>query len=841
LITGSDNNTEPDGDTGVDDATHTLEVRAAALSHFIVKGVGGTPDEDGYTEHYYGDPQSVTVEAIDIFGNIKTNYTGTITFNLTDDLAVAGTNYPVDYTFNVDDNGSHTFTDEILFTRPSFEHPDYDDVDEWWVTVIDQAQPWRFGAQEKIRVLARPINVIADNQTKNYYGDTHDLGSTAFTVTSGIGEDAAIFAGGESITSVTLASTGTAATALAGDHDIVPSSATGINEFNPDYYNINYVNGTLNVVQRPITIVVDAGQNKVYSHSDPTFTYQITSSAPFDALVNGDVFDGLLTRETGEDVADDYTISKGGLTIINGVDNKENNYNITFVEADFEITPWQLVLSSFNASDKTYDASTDASLTFDDNRPHAGDDITFSTIANFVNRHVNWNGTAQPKDVNFTITIDGGAQAGNYVFSTVAPNSSDENTLWSGITTATINQRPINVTAQAVSRVYDGTIASDILPVAQDDQLVGDDEITVVGIQTYDDANVGEDKTLAPSGTVISDGNSGNNYTINYVAQDLGVITKREITVDITGNPTKVYDATNVATLIADDYSINNLVTGESITINQTTGTYNSADVGEHPDRTVSVTLAESNYDPEAGTLLSNYNLPVSAIGGGTITKFPLTLDAFVAADKTYDGTTPTTITFTNNVFGGDDVTFDYTADFSDRNVNWDADAAQTKTVTYSVTFSGDDAGNYMFATGGANTGDDTSWEGTTTATINQRPIDVTAQAVSRVYDGTINSYNVDGPVYPEVQTSQLVGSDAVSVAGIQTYDNKNVGTAKTLTPSGTVINDGIDGNNYAITYVPQDLGEITQLAITGNFTAEDKVYDGKVMVWSLWTVFFQI
>ena len=42
-----------------------------------------------------------------------------------------------------------------------------------------------------------------------------------------------------------------------------------------------------------------------------------------------------------------------------------------------------------------------------------------------------------------------------------------------------------------------------------------------------------------------------------------------------------------------------------------------------------------------------------------------------------------------------------------------------------------------------------------------------------------------------------------------ETYDTKNVGTGKTLTPSGSV-NDGNSGNNYTITFVTNTTGVIT-------------------------------
>ncbi|MFH1128474.1 MAG: YDG domain-containing protein [Candidatus Omnitrophota bacterium] len=58
----------------------------------------------------------------------------------------------------------------------------------------------------------------------------------------------------------------------------------------------------------------------------------------------------------------------------------------------------------------------------------------------------------------------------------------------------------------------------------------------------------------------------------------------------------------------------------------------------------------------------------------------------------------------------------------------------------------------------------------------------------------------------------------------IQTFDDKNSGVGKTLTPAGTVD----DGNNYDVTFVKDTIGEITgkPLSVAG-ITAANKVYDG--------------
>src|SRR5207248_913061 len=59
-----------------------------------------------------------------------------------------------------------------------------------------------------------------------------------------------------------------------------------------------------------------------------------------------------------------------------------------------------------------------------------------------------------------------------------------------------------------------------------------------------------------------------------------------------------------------------------------------------------------------------------------------------------------------------------------------------------------------------------------------------------------------------------------------ETYNNKNVGTGKTLTPSGTVT-DGNNGANYAYSFVNDTTGVINALAITVTAAANSKTYDG--------------
>ena len=78
---------------------------------------------------------------------------------------------------------------------------------------------------------------------------------------------------------------------------------------------------------------------------------------------------------------------------------------------------------------------------------------------------------------------------------------------------------------------------------------------------------------------------------------------------------------------------------------------------------------------------------------------------------------------------------------------------------------------------------------------ITAEALTVTAATNTKAYDGTTSAAAI-----PTITSGSLQGSDTANFT--ETYDTKNVGTGKTLTPSGTV-NDGNGGNNYTYTFVP--------------------------------------
>ena len=185
-------------------------------------------------------------------------------------------------------------------------------------------------------------------------------------------------------------------------------------------------------------------------------------------------------------------------------------------------------------------------------------------------------------------------------------------------------------------------------------------------------------------------------------------------------------------------------------------------------------------------------------------TTIPLTVTGAAAANKVYDKTNAATISGTlSGVVSGDAVTLIGTGTFAQVNIGAGI------VVTSTSTLSGTNAGSYTLT---QPTG--------LTANITARALTVTGAANSKTYDGTTSSATV-----PTITSGALQGSDVAAFT--ETYDTKNVGTSKVMTPSG-VVTDGNSGNNYTYTFVISSNGTITALSestadfrsrITGNFS----------------------
>ncbi|MGL2966866.1 beta strand repeat-containing protein [Flavobacterium sp. XGLA_31] len=426
--------------------------------------------------------------------------------------------------------------------------------------------------------------------------------------------------------------------------------------------------------------------------------------------------------------------------------------------SSFVVNAKALTVSSPAVTSKTYDATTAATITGTLSGILSGDTVTFNGTGTFNDKNV---GTG--KAVTSTSTL-GGTDAANYTL-----------TQPTGLT-GTITARALTITGAANSKTYDATTSSATNPTVTSGTIQSGD--TAAFTQTYDTKNVGTGKTMTPSG-IVTDGNSGNNYSYTFVTSTNGTITARALTITGAAN-SKTYDATTSS-------ATNPTVTSGTIQSGDTaafTQTYDNKNVGTGKTMTPTGIVTDGNSG-------NNYSYTFVNSTNGTITARALTITG-AANSKTYDATTgsATNPTVTSGTIqSGDTAAFTQTYDTKN------AGTGKTMTPTGIVT-DGNSGNNYSY-----------TFVTSTNGTITARALTITGAANSKTYDGTTSS-----ATNPTVTSGTIQSGD--TAAFTQTYDTKNVGTGKTMTPSG-IVTDGNSGNNYSYTFVSSTNGIITEAALT--------------------------
>ncbi len=519
-----------------------------------------------------------------------------------------------------------------------------------------------------------------------------------------------------------------------------------------------------NITQRPLTVSA-TGVNKIY---DGTTTATVDLA---DDRVASDVFSDSYASAmfNNKNVGTGKAVSVTGISI-SGAD--AGNYTVssttTSTMADITARPLTITATGIN---KIYDGTTAATVTLADNRI-AGDMFTGSyTSASFADKNVGIGKTVNVSGISIS-----GADAGNYSFNTTASATAD------------MTARPLTVSAMGVNKVYDGTTAATVIP--SDDRVSGDSLTDNYASASFADKNVANNKPVSVSGISISGADSGNYALSNTTANASANITPRTLTVTATG-VNKLYDGTATATVTLSD----DRVAGDSLADSYTSASFADKSVGNA--KIVSVSGISIS-----GTDANNYMLGnVIANTIANITPRPLTVTAH-GVDKQYDGTTMATVTLSDDRVAGDVFTDSYTsASFVDKN------AGSGKSVNASgISISGTDAGNYSFNS-----------TASTTASISQRLITVTAVTDTKVYDGNTTSAGV-----PTVSAPGIASGDTANFT--QTFDSRNAG-ARTLLAAGSV-NDGNGGNNYAVTFMNVN-GTISPRPIAIAADPKTKVYGG--------------
>ena|GEM_PF-555912 len=444
-----------------------------------------------------------------------------------------------------------------------------------------------------------------------------------------------------------------------------------------------------------------------------------------------------------------------------------------------------------------------------------------------------------------------------------------------------ITQKTLTATVTANNKIYDGNDTAVVTGADVSAGLVYGDAVTadITGATAiFSDANAENGKTVTATGIVLV-GEKSSNYSFDGTGTGTANIAPLEITVTPTAAQNKVYGETDPTfaytfdpALISPDiftgalgrvanenvgayaYTLGDLSAGSNYHLNLAEGTFTitpkpltvtAAGINREYNGAINATVTLSSSDEVSGDGLiyaytgasfltknaengKQVNVSGISIGGpkagnynllntetqtiANITQKPITATLNLN-NKTYDGDTGAIYSSGQHVVlhglvDGDVVTAsDGDKAFLDKNVGVDKPVNAT-----GIILGGADAENYQF-----------DGTGTGVSTISARAITVTAVTDTKVYDGTVNSSGT-----PTISVHTIAAGDTANF--IQAYDNKNVGTDKTLTPSGTVT-DGNGGNNYAVTFVPVSTGAITikELTVTGA-TVTTKVYDGNTV-----------
>ena len=238
---------------------------------------------------------------------------------------------------------------------------------------------------------------------------------------------------------------------------------------------------------------------------------------------------------------------------------------------EFEIQPKEVTISDVKVADKTYDGTTNATITNAGTLSvnYDGDNLAIVIgKAAYDNKNV---GT--DKAVSFTGFELSGSAAGNYKLITQPAD-----------TTADITAKEITINGATVegSKVYDGTVEAKITNAGTlSDNYDGENLTIVTGSAAYDNKNVGTGKTVAFTGFALA-GDAAGNYTLASQPADTAAdITVKEITINGAAvEASRIYDGTTDAKITnAGAPSVN--YDGENLKVAAGKAAYDNKNVGK--------------------------------------------------------------------------------------------------------------------------------------------------------------------------------------------------------------------------------------------------------------------
>jgi len=494
-------------------------------------------------------------------------------------------------------------------------------------------------------------------------------------------------------------------------------------------------------------------------------TYNGTKEAKADLSVSGAVSGDSLTATGEGSFADKNVGDAKDITVSNISLSGDNAGNYTFntvAKTTGNIAQKSLTVTAIGV-DKQYNHSTYADVKLSSSDIATNDDVKLSSSAYFADDSK----VGQDKNVNVKVTI-GGADAENYLLQSDSIN-----------TTANITPAPLTIDGvKADNRTYDAMTDATL---SGTPELVGvievggiKDSVTVNPSQasaSFADKSAGNGKSVTVTGYIIA-GDDAKNYSLTQPIGITADITPLGITEHVTAD-NKVYDGTTAATILTR--ALDGVIASDDVTYTTDgTASFADKDVGNGKEVTA-IGLRLS------GTDASNYTVNSTATTSADIAPKHLTVTATIG-DKVYDGTNSIddkTVTFKTDALDGDTVSvptgFGYT--LNDHNVGTQS------VIVKAISISGRDAANYHL----------TNTSADTTVNIISRPLAISGlTAADKIYDG-----NTDVVISGEAKLGGVVSSDDVSLIGAPTasFSDANAGADKDVVVSGYSLSGSVIGN----------------------------------------------
>lgn len=290
----------------------------------------------------------------------------------------------------------------------------------------------------------------------------------------------------------------------AGYYNITIKQSAGLTESEEQAfrnYNITYSNGYLEIKKAKLTVIPNEKQSKTYGEADSTLTFTTIG------LIDGDVLEGALSREQGENVGY-YNITIGTLS--------NSNYEIEILSKTFQILK-RIAIVQIASTQKVYgELDPEFVIDFENSNILEKDKLLF----------------------NNNISREGGESVGTYQI-TFSKDNLNNYTVLSVSSTLEIMPKTLYVSANNISVVYG---ESEELTYEYFGLLAGDSITGSLSREAGD--NVGEYQISL--GTL-----SAKNYVIEFTSATY-IISKRPITITAQ-NAEKTYgNADNLTYIVAN-------------------------------------------------------------------------------------------------------------------------------------------------------------------------------------------------------------------------------------------------------------------------------------------------